>query len=190
MMDVKSHATTARLPKRNGAIMSIHIAARMAIPCAAAFAAFALSGCASQHGQTLAAHPAASEYGIVAVRSAYPFDETLARLKADIAGKGLTFFEEVDQAKLAANAGIAAAPSTLLVFGNPALGTQFITANPQAGIDWPVRLLVYRDPAGQVWAEYTDFAYVARRHAIADRDPQFTMAAEVIASITQSVAAK
>lgn len=170
--------------------MSIPIATPMSILCAAAVLAVSLSACAPQRGVSLAAHPAASEYGIVAVRSAYPFDETLARLKSDIAGKGLTFFQEVDQAKLAADAGIAAAPSTLLVFGNPALGTQFITANPQAGIDWPVRLLVYRDPAGQVWAEYTDFAYVAQRHAIADRDPQFTMAAEVIASITQSVAAK
>ena len=157
---------------------------------AAALVALILSGCAAQQGAGLAAHPEASAHGIVAVKSAYPFDETVARLKADVAQKGLMFFQEVDQAKLAADAGIAAAPSTLLVFGNPALGTQFITANPQAGIDWPVRLLVYRDSGGQVWAEYTDFAYVAQRHAIADRDPQFKMASEVIASITQSVAAK
>jgi hypothetical protein len=51
-----------------------------------------------------------------------------------------------------------------------------------------VRLLVYQDAKGQVWAEYTDFAYIAQRHAIASRDPQFTMASEVIASITSSVA--
>ena len=31
-------------------------------------------------------------------------------------------------------------PSTLLVFGNPALGIQFVTSNPVAGLDWPVRL--------------------------------------------------
>jgi len=74
------------------------------------------------------------------------------------------------------------------VFGNPALGTQFITANPQSGIDWPVRLLVYQDAAGQVWTEYTDFHYVQARHGIADRDAQFQKASEVIASITSSVA--
>ena len=155
--------------------------------CAVALLALALSGCASQPATTLAADPAASDYGVVAVQSVHPFADTVARLKADVAAKGLVFFEEVDQQKLAADAGIATQPSTLLVFGNPALGTQFITANPQAGIDWPVRLLVYRDLAGQVWAEYTDFAYIARRHAIDTRDPQFKMASEVIASIAASV---
>ncbi|MEK6588625.1 MAG: DUF302 domain-containing protein, partial [Chloroflexota bacterium] len=44
--------------------------------------------------------------------------------------------------KLAADAGIKLQPSVLLIFGNPPLGTQFITANANAGLDWPVRLLV------------------------------------------------
>ena len=114
--------------------------------------------------------------------------ETIDRLKKDVAAKGIKFFAEIDQTKLAADAGIKLGPSTLLIFGNPALGSQFMTSNPQAGIDWPVRLLVYQDQAGQVWAEYTDFAYIAQRHAIASRDPQFQKASEVIASITGSVA--
>ncbi len=129
-----------------------------------------------------------SANGIVAARSAYGMDETVSRLKQDIAGKGLMFFSEIDQAKLAKDAGIEARPSTLLVFGNPALGTQFITANPQSGIDWPVRLLVYQDASGQVWTEYTDFHYVQTRHGLSDRDAQIQKASEVIASITSSVA--
>jgi uncharacterized protein (DUF302 family) len=155
---------------------------------AAAVLAFALAGCASQPHTKIASHPDATPYGIVAVKSAHAFPDTVARLKQDVAAKGLVFFDEVDQQKLAAGSGIATQPSTLLVFGNPALGTQFITANPQAGIDWPVRLLVYQDASGQVWAEYTDFAYIAQRHGIASRDPQFMKASEVIASIASSVA--
>ncbi len=151
---------------------------------AAALLVLALAGCASQPETTLASHPAATPYGIVAVKSIHAFPDTVARLKADVAAKGLVFFDEVDQQKLAAEAGIATQPSILLVFG----GTQFIAANPQAGIDWPVRLLVYQDASGQVWAEYTDFAYVAARHGIASKDPQFKMASEVVASIASSVA--
>jgi hypothetical protein len=45
----------------------------------------------------------------------------------------------------------------LLIFGNPPLGTQFITANANAGLDWPVRLLVYENEKGEVWTAYTDF---------------------------------
>jgi uncharacterized protein (DUF302 family) len=83
--------------------------------------------------------------GIVKVKSAYPIGETIERLKKDIPDKGIKFFNEIDQSKLAADAGVKLRPSLLLVFGNPPLGTQFITANANAGLDWPVRLLVYED---------------------------------------------
>ena len=133
---------------------------------------------------------AGSEDGIVRVKSAYDFQETITRLKADIATKGIKFFSEVDQSKLAADAGIKLNPSTLLVFGNPPLGTQFMTSNPNSGLDWPVRLLVIQNNGGAVWAVYTDFAWIAARHSITDRDDQFKMASMVIASITSSVKPK
>src|SRR5215510_9796899 len=67
--------------------------------------------------------------GIVQVKSAHSVPETVARIKADVAGKGIRFFEEIDQAKLAGDAGITLRPSTLLIFGNPPLGTLFIRSN-------------------------------------------------------------
>ena len=127
--------------------------------------------------------------GVVRVKSAYNFQDTVERLKRDIAAKGIRFFSEIDQSKLAADAGIKLNPSMLLVFGNPPLGTQFITANPNAGLDWPVRLLVIEDSAGAVWTIYTDFAWIGARHGIVNRDEQFKMASMVIASITSSVKA-
>jgi len=99
------------------------------------------------------------------------------------------FFHEIDQAALAAKAGIELRPSVLLIFGNPPLGTQFITANPQAGLDWPVRMLVYRDADGTVWIAWTDFAWIARRHGVATREAQFHMASDVAASIASSASA-
>jgi len=146
-----------------------------------------LSAAATQAG---ALTQTVSDDGLVRVKSAYPLDETIARLRKDIADKKLMFFGLIDQSKLAADAGIALRPSSLLVFGNPALGSQFITSNPTAGIDWPVRLLVFQDAQGDVWAVYSDFAYIAHRHGITDRDAQFKMASEVIASITSVVKAK
>jgi len=127
--------------------------------------------------------------GIVRVRSAYPMDETIARIRADIAAKGILFFQAVDQAQLAAKAGIQLRPSTLLEFGNPPLGAQFLTANPNAGLDWPVRLLVSQDESGAVWATWTDFAWIARRHGINNRQQQFATATGVVESITSSVKA-
>ena len=133
---------------------------------------------------------AAGEDGIVDVKSAHPIGETIRRLKQDIKDKGIMFFSEIDQSKLAADAGIKLSPSVLLVFGNPPLGTQFITSNPNAGLDWPVRLLVFENEKGEVWTAYTDFDWIARRHGIMDREAQFKMASAVVASITSSVTKK
>src|SRR5215211_6447537 len=128
-----------------------------------------------------------SDDGIVRVKSAVPMSEAITRIKADIASKGIKFFSEIDQSKLAADAGINLRPSTLLVFGNPPLGTQFITSNPNAGLDWPVRLLLTQDDNGEVWAVWTDFEWIARRHNIRDRTAQFEMATKVVGSITSTI---
>ena len=46
--------------------------------------------------------------GIVKVKSAYSVQETVARIKKDVADKGIMWFSEVDQQQLAGNAGIKA----------------------------------------------------------------------------------
>jgi uncharacterized protein (DUF302 family) len=157
---------------------------------ARAFAAWLWLGLALFAASSAPAQAAPADDGVVKVKSAYPVAETVARLRKDIADKGIMFFQELDQAKLAADAGITLRPSTLLVFGNPPLGTQFMTSNPYSGLDWPVRLLVVQDEAGDVWAVYTDFAWIARRHQIKDREQQFAMASSVVESITSSVRAR
>jgi uncharacterized protein (DUF302 family) len=153
--------------------------------------AFVLGLSASGIAAAEPATPAVPQSGIVTAKSAYSMTETIARLKQDIADKGIKFFIEVDQSKLAADAGITVRPSTLLIFGNPPLGTLFIAANPLAGLDWPVRLLVFQDEKGDVWTAYTDFAYIARRHEIKGMDTAaFDKASGVIASIASSVSVK
>jgi uncharacterized protein (DUF302 family) len=156
--------------------------------CSAAVLAFAMTMSSASPGSAESPKPVVSASGVIATRSAYGIGETVERLKKDIAAKGILFFQEIDQAALAAKAGIELKPSILLIFGNPPLGTQFIAANPQAGLDWPVRMLVYRDAAGQVWVAYSDFEWIARRHGVTSRDAQFHMASEVAASIASSVA--
>ena len=153
---------------------------RMIQLCSSLLFAFALT--ASSPVMTLAGND-----GIVRVKSAYPIGETVKRPKKDIADKGIKFFNEIDQSKLAADAGVTLRPSTLLVFGNPPLGTLFLTSNPATGLDWPVRLLVYQDDKGDVLVLYTDFAWIAHRHGITDGDEAFKKAADVIASITSTV---
>lgn len=150
----------------------------------------ALLGVAARSTRTDAAGSSAARGpGVMVWRSGMAFATTVERLQEDVKAKGIRLFDVIDQAKLAADAGITLRPSTLLVFGNPPLGIQFLTANPLAGLDWPVRLLVYEDDAKATWIACTDFAWIAQRHAISDRDAAFSMATKVVASIVASVAA-
>lgn len=147
-----------------------------------------LSGVAPLISAANAATPVATApaQGVIRQRSDYGFDQTIARLKADIATKGIRFFDEIDQQKLGAGADLQIGRSTLLLFGNPPLGVQFLQSNPLAGLDWPVRMLVTEDTDGTVWLSWTDFRFVAARYQLTDRDPQIVMASEVSASIASA----
>jgi uncharacterized protein (DUF302 family) len=142
-------------------------------------------------GSTLAAQPASADpvavaapaQGVIRLRSANSFDETLVRLKADVQAKGIRFFDAIDQSGLGAQVNLTTARSTLVLFGNPPLGVQFLQSNPYAGLDWPVRMLVVEEGDGSVWVAWSDFGFVKQRYAIADKDAQFKMAGEVAASI-------
>ena len=147
------------------------------------FATSALALAATAFGCYAPQAVASKADGIVRNRSAYPMNETIERITKDVEMKGIKLFGVIDQAKLAKDAGVDLRPSSLVVFGNPPLGTLFITARAEAGLDWPVRLLVFEDEKGQVWTAYTDFAWISRRHSIRNRDPQFKKATEVIKSI-------
>ncbi len=138
----------------------------------------------STHAQTIAAAPQAD--GVIQVTSKYPLDQTIVRIKADIAAKNIRFFDDIDQSKLGADAKITLRPSHLLLFGNPPLGVQFLTANAYAGLDWPVRMLVFQQPDGSITIAWTDFQYIAHRYQLRDRDAQLKMASEVAASIASS----
>ncbi|MBW8814332.1 MAG: DUF302 domain-containing protein [Caulobacterales bacterium] len=162
--------------------------ALMALAAGVSIALCASAASAVADPATPAAQPTAQ--GVVRIASAYAFDDTVSRIRADIAGKGIRFFTEIDQQALAKGAQIDLRPSKLLLFGNPPLGAQFLTSNPYAGLDWPVRILVTQDATGKVWVAYTDFNYLAARYDIEDRPAQVKMASEVAASIAGSVAAK
>ena len=132
--------------------------------------------------------PVASAHadGVIKQKSDYAFDETVTRIKADIAKKGIRFFNEIDHTALGASADLPINRSKLLLFGNPPLGVQFLQANPIAGLDWPVRMLVTQDDDGTVWVSWSDFNFVANRYRLADRDKQIAMAGDVAASIASS----
>ncbi|WP_194953979.1 DUF302 domain-containing protein [Sphingopyxis solisilvae] len=123
---------------------------------------------------------------VLTLKSANGFDATVNKLVADVTAKGIQHFATIDQAELALGASLPLRRSTLILFGNPPLGVQFLQSNPLAGLDWPVRMLVTEDSAGRVAVAWTDFGAIANRYHITDREAQFRMASEVAASIASA----
>jgi uncharacterized protein (DUF302 family) len=111
---------------------------------------------------------AAAADGLVEVKSAHSAKETMNRLEDLVKQRGLNVFARIDHAAGAAKVGKSLRPTELLIFGNPKGGTPFMECAQTAGIDLPLKALVWEDDAQQVWLGYNDPAYLAQRHGIAD----------------------
>lgn len=104
--------------------------------------------------------------GLVTIGSDADIDTTWDRLLAAIDASPAAIAYTVDhEAAAAAVAGIDLRPTRLVVFGNPNLGTPLMQAQPTAGIDLPIRFLVWEDADGQVFVTTND-ERLARRHRI------------------------
>jgi uncharacterized protein (DUF302 family) len=106
--------------------------------------------------------------GLVTIPSNFGAKETMDRLEADIKGKGLTVFAHIDHAAGATAAGLSLRPTDLLIFGNAKGGTPLMQAGQTAGIDLPLKILVWEDADGKTWLSYNDPHWLAQRHGIAD----------------------
>jgi uncharacterized protein (DUF302 family) len=102
--------------------------------------------------------------GLITLRSAHDFSTTLERLLQILKAKGVTVFAQIDHAAGAAGVGLTLRPTTLVVFGNPAAGTPLMQAAQTAGIDLPLKALVWQDAGGEVHLSYNDPAWIAARH--------------------------
>ncbi len=104
--------------------------------------------------------------GLVSVKSPHSAQVTMNRLEAIVKERGLTVFARIDHAGGAAKVGKTLRPTELLIFGNPQGGTPLMECAQTAGIDLPLKALVWEDASAQVWLGYNDAAYLAKRHAV------------------------
>src|SRR5437870_332404 len=104
--------------------------------------------------------------GLVSLQSGVSARETLSRLLATLAGRKLTIFARVDHAAGAASVGLPLRPTEMVIFGNPMGGTALMQDQQSAGIDLPLKALVWEDADGKVWLTYNDPAWIAQRHGL------------------------
>ena len=120
--------------------------------------------------------------GIIDIPSNHSVDQTMDRLKGLLAAKGVTLFALVDHSGEAAKAGMKMRPTKLLIFGSPKAGTPVMLAAPTSAIDLPLKILIWEDSHGKVWASYNSPEYLQERHDIPKELLQNIAAAESLAA--------
>src|SRR5271165_5632461 len=87
----------------------------------------------------------AQENGLVQVASHYSVEETVRRLEAAFAEKGMRVFAVIDHSGEAEKVGLKMRPTKVMIFGSPSGGTPLMVAAPSLAIDLPLKALVAED---------------------------------------------
>ena len=122
------------------------------------FIGLALIGCDSKKGAFLET-----------VETQNDVPTAVAKLIATIKAKELTHFQTIDHAKNAKDVGLRLKPETVVIFGNPKMGTLLMQCNPSMGLDLPLRILFSTDYEGKTTITYTNPEYWTLKHNIKDK---------------------
>jgi uncharacterized protein (DUF302 family) len=108
--------------------------------------------------------------GLVKVPSPHSAAKTVELFEAILKKKGIHLFARIEHADGAAEVKLTLRPTTVLIFGNPQVGTPLMQSQQTIGIDLPLRVLVWEDEKGMTWLAYNDPVYLAKRHGINGRE--------------------
>src|SRR5580658_5856386 len=127
--------------------------------------------------------------GLTTIASGLGPKQTMDRLETEIKAKGLTVFARIDHAAGAAQAGLPLRPTEVVIFGNARGGTPLMQASQTAGIDLPLKCLVWQDEAGKTWLSYNDPAWIAQRHGLgATSDAAVKAMTAMLGAVTKAAA--
>jgi uncharacterized protein (DUF302 family) len=98
--------------------------------------------------------------GLVTRPSAYSVDVTLDRFEAAAKKRGFLVFARLDHAAAATSVGLKMPRATVIVFGNPRVGTPVFIETPTIAIDLPLKAIVWEDSTGKVFLSYNSAKYL------------------------------
>lgn len=107
--------------------------------------------------------------GVLTVtKSKYGFDTTIKKLKDVLKAKDLPIFAEFDHQKNAKEAGLSMPPTTVIVFGNPKVGTQLMLQEPLISLDLPLKISIIENKDKTVSIVFTNTVFLAKKYNLKD----------------------
>jgi uncharacterized protein (DUF302 family) len=98
--------------------------------------------------------------GLITKPSAHTVDQTIEKFEAAVKKRGFMVFARLDHAAGAESVGLKMPRATVIVFGNPRLGTPVFLKTPTLAIDLPPRALVWEDSNGKVFLSYNSAQFL------------------------------
>ena len=100
--------------------------------------------------------------------SVFSVEETMARVEADLQRRGIPVFAKFDHARNAKEAQLELRPTQVIVFGSPKVGTALMQAEQSIAIELPLRISVWQDAAGSVWAAAPRVGVMVKEYGLKD----------------------
>jgi len=126
--------------------------------------------------------------GLTTIQSRFGPKETMDRLEAEIRAHGLNVFARIDHAAGAAEVGLTLRPTELIIFGNARGGTPLMQASQTAGIDLPLKALVWQDTANNTWLSYNEPSWIVHRHGLGLKREIVDKLANALSAISRKAA--
>jgi len=126
--------------------------------------------------------------GLASIRSRFGPKETMDRLESEVRARGMTVFARIDHAAGAAQVGLTLRPTELIIFGNARGGTPLMQASQTAGIDLPLKALVWEDASGKTWLSYNEPSWIVQRHGLGVRAEIVDNLAAALSAISRKAA--
>lgn len=128
--------------------------------------------------------------GLITVDSDFPFEVTVENVRSAIESRGTFRIVEPLFIDFSASTKGAVRPTTLIVFGNPSVGTQLMQNSQSIGIDLPQEILVWVDEDDEIHITYNDPEFIARRHGVQGLDELLQNIATVLRDLSEEGAGR
>lgn len=133
----------------------------------------------------LAGNSANAREGWIIKESPASVETTADKLEAAIGAAGARVFARIDHSEGAKSIDADLADMTLVIFGNPKIGTPILQAAPHAGLDLPIRVLIW-DDQGKTKIGYLDPATLQERYSVKGADQSFATMKGALEKLTNA----
>lgn len=128
--------------------------------------------------------------GLIKKESPYTVKETTTRMVKILKKKGLKVFSVINHTKGAKSVGMELRPTTLIVFGNPKIGTKLMQCDQRTGLALPMKLLVWKNKKDKVKLGYTDPMQLKEKFNLNDCSGVLTKMQNALNKLTNAAISK